>query len=216
MTNTSTQMDPVSMQLLSLLNITTFIVYILGLFFILYTMLRIFRMIVAYGIYDYFVNLYWRLRREFSTKRIYILKEKIISCDDIDKAMRIEKRVESHINFLKRFEPQSDDTEYDEEPHEVNSDMMELSHDVLEFIDTVIHLEIVNAFVQYTTTNKKIDVLQSDKYIKDISTNVIECLSDDIFQSRFVFRPEFIHFYVVKKVTEITITFIVTHNERIS
>lgn len=211
MTNATTQLDPITMQLLSLLNIVTFIAYILGLLLILYAVMRIFRMIVSYGIYDYFINLYWRSRKEFSTKRVHVLREKLISCDDMDRAMRIAKKVESHINFLKRFEPLQEE-EYLDEVRGIDSDTIELSRDVLDFIDTIINLEIANTFVQYTTTNNKIDVLQSDTYIKNISTNVINYLSDDIFQSRFVFKSQFIHSYVVKKVTDITITLIVNHN----
>lgn len=83
-------------------------------------------------------------------------------------------------------------------------DIINMNNFILDAISTVIHLEVYSKVRALRDLNTSYNILNLDKDIDEISTNVFNAFKEDMFKNEVsLFTPEYLFSYIAKTTTNV-------------
>lgn len=102
-----------------------------------------------------------------------------------------------------------------EEPWKVTSQTIQLTDDLLAFINHLIEYETFSELLETKILHTEYDVRLMDKGVEHVSTKVYHYLRPEVFDTPYVIRNESIMNYIVDQTKNFFVTTVAEHNDKI-
>lgn len=109
----------------------------------------------------------------------------------------------------------NDAPEPPKEPWTVTSQSIQLTDDLLAFINQLIEYETFSELLETKILNTEYDVRLMDKGVERVSTKVYQYLRPEVFNTQYMIRNEGLMNYIVSQTKNFFVTTVADHNDKI-